>query len=38
MEKKGGEMSAPSASWENTLSRVKELPMLNKVYLYLSVP
>ena len=24
-----------SASWENTLERVKELPMLNKVYLYL---
>lgn len=28
-------MSAPSASWENTLERVKELPTLNKVYLYL---
>ena len=29
-------MSAPSASWENTLLRVKELPTLNNVYLYLT--
>mgnify|MGYP000132115121 CR=1 FL=1 len=28
-------MSALSASWENTLLREEELPMLNKVYLYL---
>ena len=28
-------MSAPSASSENALKRVKELPTLNKVYLYL---
>ena len=27
-------MSAPSASWESTLLRVKELPTLNNVYLY----
>jgi len=31
----GGKMSALSVSWENTLLRVEELPMLNKVYLYL---
>ena len=32
---RGGKMSAPSASWESTLQRVKELPTLNNVYLYL---
>ena len=36
MERGGGDkMSTPSASWENTLQRVKELLTLNKVYLYL---
>ena len=28
-------MTAPSASWENTVEGVKELLTLNKVYLYL---
>ena len=31
-------MNAPSASWENTLYRIKEIPTLNKVYLYLAFP
>ena len=30
-------MNTLSASWENTLQRVKELPTLNKVYLCLVV-
>lgn len=32
-----GKVSAPSASWESTQKGVKELPTLNKVYLYLSL-
>ena len=32
-----GKMNTLSASWENTLQRVKELPTLNKVYLCLVV-
>ena len=31
-------MSSPSASWERTLERVKELLTLNKVYLHLLLP
>lgn len=32
----GGKMSALLASWESNHQRVKELPTLNKVYLYLT--
>ena len=36
MGKRGGKMSAPSASWESTLYDSKGTPTLNSVYLYLT--